>query len=147
MLEYAYLRCRWASLKMDQSVKLCSCGQPVAERHNKYCPDCIAKRVYNKQFRQLDLDVLKSDKSRRKWLVEVRGYRCEECGLSDWREQPLALELHHVDGDTDNNTAENLKLLCPNCHSQTHTFRRRNVAKNGKRQEIRRKRYAEGKTW
>ena len=127
--------------------KLCiNCGNPVAERHNQYCPDCIAKRVYNPQF-HLSLEALKSDKSRRKWLIEARGCQCEECGLVEWRGKPLALELHHLDGDTDNNSADNLKLLCPNCHSQTETFRRKNVLKDGKRQEIRRRRYAEGKTW
>ncbi|MEO8395241.1 MAG: hypothetical protein ABI700_19745 [Chloroflexota bacterium] len=128
--------------------KLCiNCGKPVAERHNQYCPDCIAKRVYNRQFCHFALEELKSDKSRRKWLIEARGYQCEECNLVEWRGKPLALELHHLDGDTDNNSADNLKLLCPNCHSQTETFRQKNVLKDGKRQEVRRRRYAEGKTW
>lgn len=44
---------------------------------------------------------------------------CEECGLSDWRGSPLVLQLHHVNGDGTDNRLINLKLLCPNCHSQT----------------------------
>ena len=45
--------------------------------------------------------------------------RCEECGLDEWRGQPLPLELHHVNGDRNDNRVENLQLICPNCHSIT----------------------------
>jgi len=51
---------------------------------------------------------------------------CERCGLRDWRGRPLALALHHVNGDGADNRLENLELLCPNCHSQTDNFSGRN---------------------
>jgi hypothetical protein len=61
-------------------------------------------------------------------LIEagLKEPRCEQCGMSDWRGKPLALELHHVNGDGHDNTLENLLLLCPNCHSQTDTWGGRN---------------------
>jgi 5-methylcytosine-specific restriction endonuclease McrA len=56
----------------------------------------------------------------------LKDERCERCGLTDWRGQPLSLALHHVNGDGADNRLENLQLLCPNCHSQTPNFAGRN---------------------
>ena len=53
---------------------------------------------------------------------------CEECGVSQWRGRPLSMALHHVNGDNLDNRLENLRLLCPNCHSQTDNFAGRGVA-------------------
>jgi DNA-binding transcriptional ArsR family regulator len=52
--------------------------------------------------------------------------RCEQCGISDWRGERLALELHHRNGDGRDNRLANLTLLCPNCHSQTDSWGGRN---------------------
>jgi hypothetical protein len=49
-----------------------------------------------------------------------------EAGYS-WNGKELQLELHHVDGNRNNHSLDNLMLLCPNCHSQTDTFRARNI--------------------
>lgn len=53
--------------------------------------------------------------------------RCAVCGLSKWRGRPLTLELDHINGVNNDHRLENLRLVCPNCHSQTDTFRGRNV--------------------
>jgi len=58
-------------------------------------------------------------------LINERGHCCESCNLAEWLSLPITLELEHIDGDTDNNVKSNLKLLCPNCHSQTLTWRRK----------------------
>jgi hypothetical protein len=55
----------------------------------------------------------------------VKERRCERCGLDSWRGLPLSLQLHHVNGCSDDNRLENLMLLCPNCHSQTRTHSRK----------------------
>lgn len=54
---------------------------------------------------------------------------CENCGISEWQGKKLNLELHHKDGNRNNNKVENLQLLCPNCHSLTKNFRGRNIKK------------------
>ncbi len=47
---------------------------------------------------------------------------CEICGLATWRGEALPLQLDHVNGDHNDNRLENLRILCPNCHSLTHTW-------------------------
>lgn len=48
---------------------------------------------------------------------------CAQCGIGpEWNGKPLSLQLDHVNGDHLDNRPENLRLLCPNCHSQTETF-------------------------
>lgn len=60
--------------------------------------------------------------------------RCSECGCGNmWNNIPLSLQLDHIDGDNTNNEIENLRILCPNCHSQTKTYAGRNTL--GKRQK------------
>jgi hypothetical protein len=52
--------------------------------------------------------------------------RCDWCGLTEWRGRPLSIQIDHVNGIRDDHRLENLRMLCPNCHSQTDTFAARN---------------------
>lgn len=63
-------------------------------------------------------------------------YKCSNqvCGISEWHKDHLVLELDHIDGKRTNNRITNLRWLCPNCHSQTDTFRGRN--KNPGKQKV-----------
>ena len=56
-------------------------------------------------------------------------YECAGCSLSEWCGKPLSLQLDHKNGDGNDNRRENLRFLCPNCHSQTPTFAGRNMKK------------------
>lgn len=56
--------------------------------------------------------------------------RCETCGISEWQGKPIVMQLHHIDGNRNNNSLNNLQVLCPNCHSQTDTFCGRQRKKN-----------------
>jgi hypothetical protein len=60
-------------------------------------------------------------------LIQERGHKCEDCGLSEWQSKSIPLELEHCDGNNKNNTKDNLKLLCCNCHALTSTWRGRNI--------------------
>lgn len=48
--------------------------------------------------------------------------QCYECCLTEWRDKQITLHLDHINGDRQDNRFENLRLLCPNCHSQTPTY-------------------------
>lgn len=57
---------------------------------------------------------------------------CYGCNLPpSWQGQPLTLQLDHINGQHDDHRLENLRLLCPNCHSQTPTFAGRNGTNGG----------------
>lgn len=59
----------------------------------------------------------------RKYLVQKYNNICTCCGNNGiWNNIPITLHVDHIDGDSDNNKPSNLRLLCPNCHSQTETF-------------------------
>lgn len=53
--------------------------------------------------------------------------KCSCCGITEWNGVTIPLELDHIDGNTANNKPDNLRLLCPNCHSITPTWRGRNI--------------------
>lgn len=67
----------------------------------------------------------------RRYLFEKYESKCCECGWSKVNPTTgkVPLEVEHIDGDWKNNKEENLKLLCPNCHSLTPTYRSLNKGK------------------
>jgi hypothetical protein len=56
----------------------------------------------------------------------IKIHQCECCGIIEWQGKPTPLELDHINGINYDNRLENLRLLCPNCHAQTDTYRGRN---------------------
>jgi hypothetical protein len=67
------------------------------------------------------------------WRLKLRllregilEYKCYLCGLTEWNGKPIMLQLDHINGVHLDHRIQNLRLLCPNCHSQTETFAGRN---------------------
>lgn len=61
-----------------------------------------------------------------KTFLREESTECNICGITEWNKKPIVLDIDHIDGDSLNNIRTNLRLLCPNCHSQTDTFKGRN---------------------
>jgi hypothetical protein len=99
------------------------------------------------QSKVASLDEARTDHTRKAILIAECGVRCQRCGHEEWQGEVIPLELDHVDGDSDNNARENLRLLCCNCHALTPTHRGRNRGNGGSRQRRKNARYAAGLTY
>lgn len=53
--------------------------------------------------------------------------KCSICNIEEWNDKKINTELDHIDGNRTNHKLENLRMLCPNCHSQTDTYRAKNI--------------------
>lgn len=141
--KYCSLSCMWQAKRLKSKKnwtgQCVHCGASC-KRGNKYCVACARDRVYNAC--QSTESVSKRETVRR-FLIKKRGARCEGCHLDEWRGKPIPLELHHEDGNGDNNEEHNLKLLCPNCHALTPTYRSRNpVASESRRRKRKTREFA-----
>ena len=83
-------------------------------------------QAWSKDKKLKDWSKYATYQSIKRHLMVERGHRCEGCGLSEWKNHKITIELHHVDGNRTNNLPENLELLCPNCHAMTDTWKGRN---------------------
>lgn len=131
---------RASSLSKDNKCK--SCGVKISNQRT-YCDGCIDKGLHTRAVKSIA--EAKTPQSRRRYLVKKRGSQCEECGLSEWRGVKLSVQMHHIDGNPDNNLETNLILLCPNCHSITPNYGVKNTtSKDTERNRKRRNLYHTG---
>lgn len=103
------------------------------QKSNVYCSNkCSAAGIFTKTLERHQLGDVSDRETLRKVLTETKGYNCQCCGISEHMGKPLTLQVDHVDGDAGNNMPDNLRLICPNCHSQTDTFGAKNKG-NGRK--------------
>jgi Zn finger protein HypA/HybF involved in hydrogenase expression len=70
---------------------------------------------------------IQSHKLKLRLIAEgLKQHKCECCGIKEWNNKPAPIELDHINGNHHDNRLENLRLLCPNCHAQTETYRGKN---------------------
>lgn len=72
----------------------------------------------------------------RKWFISGKyvPYQCARCGITEWQGEKIVLQLDHINGCNNDNRLENLRWLCPNCHSQTETFCGKQLKKKHKKE-------------
>jgi len=94
---------------------------------DKFKIDCshMLHQAANQGTEFKPFDSLVSNDSIKTRLIKELSHRCQSCNLTEWLNNPITLELEHIDGNNRNNDRSNLMLLCPNCHSYTKTWRGR----------------------
>lgn len=109
--------------------------------HTKECPNCktLTKNPkycntkcqieYERKLKILSGNF--TSKVAKKYLLMENGHQCEICLNKEWMGKKITIELDHIDGNSSNNNLNNLRLICPNCHSQTPTYKAKNIG-NGK---------------
>jgi len=88
----------------------------------------LGPRKSVKEFLTIDrIHPYQSYKLKNRLLQEgIKNHQCECCGIKEWNGKPAPLELDHINGVNYDNRLENLRILCPNCHAQTDTYRGKN---------------------
>lgn len=127
--------------KREKFCKRDGCDKVLLNRQSEYCSrECsgLAKKEKNieKWLNGKTNGYLKTGTTKpfvREYIKNRDNRSCVLCGQGEiWNGKPLTLEVDHVDGNWKNDLPENLRTLCPNCHTQTNTYGSKNKTGNGR---------------
>lgn len=127
------------------------CNKELLKRSSKIycsnkCQGLERRQEKNKAIEENPNNKSIGQQAIRKYLINKCGAKCMECGWDKVNKTTnlCPIELEHIDGNSKNNNLNNLKLLCPNCHSLTSTYKALNKGNGRHKRKIR---YQEGKSY
>lgn len=91
----------------------------------KYCSEsCCVKDRYMNYFLEWynGINVKRHNLVLREYLELMHGHSCSECEITHWLGYEIVFDVDHINGDSSDDSKENVRLLCKNCHSQTKTY-------------------------
>ena len=102
-----------------------NCGKEVTKANTmkKYCSNKCQQHFQSEEKIRLGTAGIHCLKHH---LIKHQGMKCYNCGITKWQNKDIVMDLEHLDGNSTNNDLTNLRLICPNCHSQTSTYKNRN---------------------
>ena len=124
---YSQVKRRMDDLNLDYSIFKGKSAVIKISRLNNVKKEDILKENCKHQRTVLRRYVIKNN---------LIPYKCAICGCTEWQGKTLSLELDHINGINNDNRLENLRFLCPNCHSQTSTYGSRNQQLNSSEYDI-----------
>ena len=127
-----------------------ACGKKCKKNADKYCSlQCLANYRWYVTKQKIEKEQAVHSKNPRQaklYLKETQGCKCaiSHCGISEWHGQPVLLILDHINGNPEDWSLSNLRLICSNCDAQTPFYKARN---KGNGRHSRRQRYKDGKSF
>ena len=115
--------------KLRKEDRVClNCGKSIIGSGHKYCDHkCQWEYKQNETIKEIENGtyVAGDPTILKRYLIKKHGDKCMECGWDkiNIHSNKIPIELHHIDGNPDNNSLENLILLCPNCHALTKNWK------------------------
>jgi len=112
--------------KREKKEKQClNCGKSIPNR-NTYCNNkCQGEYSTKQTFKKIEGgDTSFHEETYRRYLIDRYGAKCMKCGWEEVNPTTglVPIQMEHKDGNSENNSLDNLELLCPNHHSLTPTY-------------------------
>ena len=108
------------------------CGHtfhPSRGNKGKYCSkSCSGKQMRKNVFQKIENGEVDGHcpSTLRDYFIHKNGQKCELCGISEWQGKPLVVILDHIDGNSNDNSLKNLRLICSNCDANLPTYKAKN---------------------
>lgn len=111
------------------------CGKELKNRSIKFCDNvCRSLKMWELKKTEIEKSgffptIGRSNETNRRiarrYLEEKFGHKCSICGIENWNGKELVLVVDHIDGNPNNSSISNIRLICPNCDSQLFTYKNR----------------------